>query len=789
MAKKTNIKKTEQKQDILPLEKANIASTPPSPPSAPASFGRYGWMVGIGILALFNVVFFHEQIFGLSDFWSDYWADWTEITVPFFKLNVLAAHNGEIPFWNPYAHGGVPHVSDPTSLFFYPVFYIAHYLVSPDADLFKIVQNLIVLHFFILSVNMFFLARNIKLSFWSAIFAAVAFTYSCAVLCKWQYVVVICGMAWMPLVFLYFYKIFKSNSIKWSDVGLAGLFLAFNFAGHPQFFFYNLVFIGLTTIVGLFLKYNANKSEGYKQVVMPIGGMGLAVMLAVGVLAIQIFHTYEMIPLTQRDKIAFDFAADGSFKFENFLTFLSPKIFGYFKGGEPLDYSTYFLTPGRVYHYWETAYFFGVIPLLFGVYGFFKIPKKGIITALLVTSIFMLLHAMGSSTFFYKMIFGLPGFNLFRVPTRTMLFPVLLACLSAGWVFDQLRAQQRTGRDKVTFYVLLTLLVFGSLYLMSSFGSTYKLSRPDAATVKLYGLTAMAMLIAGALFFAFSSKFSRSYNAFVIGLIILTFIDLAIPNKSYKNGSQDASLSLALDTNTLSALTPQKDSLFRYAPTNLQGRIFKRNQATYQQFYSTDGFYAFIFHKPDNMEADFPADKLLAIKLKSDIRDDGTGNRQAFFVQNEIYPHQRMTYDLITDPNKTTYKSNDFAKTSIVEKMPSTSVSGKSPQDVAHSIQQSYYGYSKADYEVETAEPGLLVIGDYYFPNWKAYVDGQSTELIRTNFLTRGVMVPSGKHKVSFRFESSYFEIGKWVTILSLVLIVALLILDKLRERKNAVKA
>ena len=100
-----------------------------------------------------------------------------------------------------------------------------------------------------------------------------------------------------------------------------------------------------------------------------------------------------------------------------------------------------------------------------------------------------------------------------------------------------------------------------------------------------------------------------------------------------------------------------------------------------------------------------------------------------------------------------------------------------------------YYGYSKADYEVETAEPGLLVIGDYYFPNWKAYVDGQSTELIRTNFLTRGVMVPSGKHKVSFRFESSYFEIGKWVTILSLVLIVALLILDKLRERKNAVKA
>ena len=47
----------------------------------------------------------------------------------------------------------------------------------------------------------------------------------------------------------------------------------------------------------------------------------------------------------------------------------------------------------------------------------------------------------------------------------------------------------------------------------------------------------------------------------------------------------------------------------------------------------------------------------------------------------------------------------------------------------------------------------MLLLNDKYHLAWKVTVDGQSAELLRANYLMRGVHLPSGKHKVEFRFE------------------------------------
>ncbi|HWH70443.1 MAG TPA: hypothetical protein VNT26_13735, partial [Candidatus Sulfotelmatobacter sp.] len=53
------------------------------------------------------------------------------------------------------------------------------------------------------------------------------------------------------------------------------------------------------------------------------------------------------------------------------------------------------------------------------------------------------------------------------------------------------------------------------------------------------------------------------------------------------------------------------------------------------------------------------------------------------------------------------------------------------------------------------ATPAVLLLNDKYDPAWKVTVDGQPAKLLRCNFIMRGVYLPKGQHRVTFRFEPS----------------------------------
>jgi uncharacterized membrane protein YfhO len=55
--------------------------------------------------------------------------------------------------------------------------------------------------------------------------------------------------------------------------------------------------------------------------------------------------------------------------------------------------------------------------------------------------------------------------------------------------------------------------------------------------------------------------------------------------------------------------------------------------------------------------------------------------------------------------------------------------------------------------EVETKQPGILVVHEAYYPGWFAEVDGKPARILRTNVLFRGVEVSEGRHVVVFRFQ------------------------------------
>ena len=69
-----------------------------------------------------------------------------------------------------------------------------------------------------------------------------------------------------------------------------------------------------------------------------------------------------------------------------------------------------------------------------------------------------------------------------------------------------------------------------------------------------------------------------------------------------------------------------------------------------------------------------------------------------------------------------------------------------------------YVRYSSKDVVLKCDAPSetVLLLNDRYDPNWKVLVDGKSENLLRCNYLMRGVHLAPGQHNVEFRFDPPY---------------------------------
>jgi hypothetical protein len=68
---------------------------------------------------------------------------------------------------------------------------------------------------------------------------------------------------------------------------------------------------------------------------------------------------------------------------------------------------------------------------------------------------------------------------------------------------------------------------------------------------------------------------------------------------------------------------------------------------------------------------------------------------------------------------------------------------------------QSGYCYAPKDimFDAKTTTPSVLLLNDKFDPHWRVLVDGKPAELLRCNFIMRGVLVPPGPHTVEFKFS------------------------------------
>ncbi len=74
--------------------------------------------------------------------------------------------------------------------------------------------------------------------------------------------------------------------------------------------------------------------------------------------------------------------------------------------------------------------------------------------------------------------------------------------------------------------------------------------------------------------------------------------------------------------------------------------------------------------------------------------------------------------------------------------------------------------------------PAILFLGDLYYPGWEAALDGYQTEILRANGIGRGVVVPGGRHTVTFVYRPRSFKLGLIITGISLGVFLILIIAE-----------
>jgi uncharacterized membrane protein YfhO len=86
--------------------------------------------------------------------------------------------------------------------------------------------------------------------------------------------------------------------------------------------------------------------------------------------------------------------------------------------------------------------------------------------------------------------------------------------------------------------------------------------------------------------------------------------------------------------------------------------------------------------------------------------------------------------------------------------------------------------------EASSSGPGLAVLGDNWFPGWRAKVDGKEADVERVDYLFRGVRVGAGTHRIELTYRPASWRIGWIVTLVSIAgLALVLLVGWRRRER------
>lgn len=104
------------------------------------------------------------------------------------------------------------------------------------------------------------------------------------------------------------------------------------------------------------------------------------------------------------------------------------------------------------------------------------------------------------------------------------------------------------------------------------------------------------------------------------------------------------------------------------------------------------------------------------------------------------------------DPRQVAYVYSDEESFSLADIQGQATIVSETPLEI------------EVDVDMDT--PGVVVLADLFMPGWKAYLNDEQLDIYLTNLALRGVRVPAGQGRLTFRYEPQSFVNGlRWMSI------------------------
>jgi hypothetical protein len=126
--------------------------------------------------------------------------------------------------------------------------------------------------------------------------------------------------------------------------------------------------------------------------------------------------------------------------------------------------------------------------------------------------------------------------------------------------------------------------------------------------------------------------------------------------------------------------------------------------------------------------------------------------------------------------------STDFRKTALIDGLPSQSLHANATTPLVPAKIQQYLP-NRVVVRTHGDDPGYLVLTDPWFPGWTCRIDGEPAEMLRADYLFRGVAVPGGEHTVSFAFAPTSYLRGKAISLIAIVAVLFASLILRLHSR------
>ncbi len=93
--------------------------------------------------------------------------------------------------------------------------------------------------------------------------------------------------------------------------------------------------------------------------------------------------------------------------------------------------------------------------------------------------------------------------------------------------------------------------------------------------------------------------------------------------------------------------------------------------------------------------------------------------------------------------------------------------------DSTASIKLVDHKLNELNYTSKSNSKQFAVFSEIYYKNgWNAYLDGKLTNYYRVNYVLRGMEIPKGNHKITFKFQPTVIKTGSTIMLVSFILFI-----------------